>query len=145
MTGVARWVSRRRRGAAAFAACALWLAGCTPLYVPPVPDLLAPEPAWRIAGDAHLEVVTVAEAGTRLRLEASFASVAAPGWVAVQWFGPVGTERASAATWVTDADVGRGFVWWSPPDLELAPGAWRALVSVDGRVLRQFDVEIAAP
>lgn len=149
MTRGSRTTRRRRSGGAGAVAavlvCAPLLPACTPLFVPPVPDLLAPAPVWRVAGDARLDVVAAGDAGARLRLTASFAAVAAPAWVAVQWFGPVGAERASAATWVTPDDVGRPFVWWSPGDVEVVPGAWRALLSVDGRLLRQLDVEVAAP
>jgi hypothetical protein len=122
------------------------LAACVPLFVPPVPtDVLAPAPSWRVAGDAELRAVRDGEGRVAwLRLRLRFEEVPTPAWVAVQWFGPAGGERASASLWVTPADVGRPLVWDTPADLTLTPGPWRAVVSVGDRLLRQLDV-VAEP
>jgi hypothetical protein len=121
------------------------VAACTPLFVPPVPrDALVAAPAWRLAGDAELRAASFA-GGPRLRVRFRFEAVAADAWVAVQWFGPTGGERASAAVWVARGDEGRPFAIDLPADVALTPGAWRALISVDGRVLRQLDAVVAPP
>jgi len=122
-------------------------AGCTPLFVPPVPtDVLTPAPAWRVAGNAELRVVRDGAGRVAwLRLRLRFDEVPESAWMAVQWFGPAGGERASDARWVTPAAVGWTLAWDSPPDLELTPGRWRAVVSVGDRLLRQFDAEVLAP
>ena len=130
-----------RRGAliVALAAATATLSACTPLFVPPVPsDALVAAPAWRLAGDAELRASVFGD-GPRLRVRFRFEAVATDAWVAVQWFGPTGGERASVAVWVTQDDVGRPFAVDLPEDVAITPGAWRALISVDGRVLRQLD------
>jgi hypothetical protein len=119
------------------------LSACAPLFVPPVPtDALVAAPAWRLAGDAELRVAAFAD-GPRLRVRFAFEAVAVDAWVAVQWFGPAGGERASAAVWVARADVGRTFAVDLPADVAIEPGPWRALISVEGRVLRQLDAVVA--
>jgi hypothetical protein len=116
-----------------------------PLFVPPVPtDALRPAPSFRLAGDAALALVEAEDAARRglLRLSLVFEEVPRAAWVAVQWFGPVGGERASDARWVDPADVGRPWTWDAPDDLVLEPGTWRAVLSVGDRLLRQLDVEV---
>lgn len=135
----------RRAVATAVTCVGVWaLTACTPLFVPPVPsDALAAAPAWRLAGDADLRATVLADA-PRLRVRFRFEAVAADAWVAVQWFGPSGGERASAAVWVARGDEGRTFAIDLPGDVALTPGAWRALISVEGRVLRQLDAVVPA-
>jgi hypothetical protein len=129
--------------ACALAATAV-LASCTPLFLPPVPhDALTPAPAWRLAGDGALRAASFV-GGPRLRVRFRFDAVPHDAWVSVQWFGPAGGERASAAVWVARADEGRTFAIDLPADVPIEPGAWRALLSVDGQVLRQFDVIVPA-
>jgi hypothetical protein len=121
--------------------------GCMPLFVPPVPtDVLRPAPGFRLAGEAALALVAAEDAGRRalLRLSIVFEEVPEAAWVSVQWFGPVGGERASDARWVEPADVGRPWTWDAPNDLVLEPGTWRAVLSVGDRLLRQLDVEVPA-
>ena len=131
--------ARRGAGIAVLATAALALTACTPLFVPPVPsDALVAAPAWRLAGDAELRA-TVVSGDPRLRVRFRFAAVAVDAWVAVQWFGPTGGERASVAVWVAQGDEGRPFAVDLPDDVAVQPGPWRALISVDGRVLRQLD------
>lgn len=121
---------------------ALALVGCTPLFVPPVPnDAIVAAPTWRLAGDAELRATVVA-GDPRLRVRFRFEAIAADAWVSVQWFGPAGGERASAAVWVARGDEGRSFAVDLPDDVATPPGAWRALISVDGRVLRQLDAVV---
>jgi len=124
------------------AAAGLVLSACMPLFVPPVPnDALVAAPAWRLAGDAELRA-TVWEGEPRLRVRFRFEAVATDAWVAVQWFGPTGGERASVAVWVAHGDEGRPFAVDLPDDVAISPGPWRALISVDGRVLRQLDAVV---
>lgn len=134
---------RARRVRVVAAALAVAAAGgCTPLFVPPVPaPVVAAAPAWRLAGDAALRATDVG-GRWRLRLRVRFDEVPAAGWVAVQWFGPAGGERASAALRVAPEDVGRVFALDLPADVALVPGPWRALLSVDGRVVRQFEADV---
>lgn len=133
---------RARGGLRSIAFAILTLTACTPLFVPPVPsDVLVPEPAWRLAGDAELRVAVFSE-GPRLRVRFGFEAIARGAWVAVQWFGPTGGERASVAVWVDRGDEGRPFAVDLPDDVAIEPGAWRALISVGGQVLRQLDAVV---
>lgn len=125
----------------------LWLGwalpACTPLFVPPIPtSTLEPAPVWRVGGDAEARVVETAEGDVRLRARVRFESVPEDAWVAVQWFGPTGGERASSSRWVSPLDEGRWLAWDLPEDVPVVLGVWRALLSVDGRPLRQLDVVV---
>jgi hypothetical protein len=132
------------RAVAAAAVGAAALTACVPLFVPPVPiDVVTPAPAWRVAGSTELRAVRDGEGRVAwLRLRLRFDEVPAPAWVAVQWFGPAGGERASGSWWVEPSDVGRVLTWDTPADVELSPGTWRAVVSVGDRLLRQLDVVV---
>lgn len=145
------WVARAARpvfarSVAAWSLAVLVAAACAPLYLPPVPrDLLAPAPAWRVAGETTLEVIDdAAGRPATLRLRLRFDEVPSAAWVAVQWFAPVGGERASDARWLGPGDAGREIVWDAPKDLALSVGRWRAVLSVGDRLLRQLDVEVQA-
>lgn len=144
----ARRAARARWAVATLAAVLLAAlpSACVPLFVPPVPaDQLRPAPAWRVAGDAALAPVVGADGAILgLRLSLRFDEVPSSAWVAVQWFGPVGRERASDARWIEPGDAGRAWTWDAPDDLVLEPGTWRAVLSVGDRLLRQFDVELPA-
>lgn len=137
------WVRRTVR-LLAFALLAIGPNACVPLFVPPIPtDQLRPTPAWRVAGDAALAAVLATDGTVEgLRLNLRFDEVPESAWVAVQWFGPVGRERASDARWLEPADAGRSWAWDAPDDLVLEPGTWRAVLSVGERLLRQFDVAL---
>jgi hypothetical protein len=143
----------RRRGGRVLSAVAAATLGaaaltaCVPLFVPPVPvDVAAPAPSWRVAGATELRAVRDGEGRVAwLRLRLRFDEVPAPAWVAVQWFGPAGGERASGSLWVEPSDVGRTLTWDTPADVELSPGPWRAVVSVGDRLLRQVDVVVGPP
>ncbi len=121
------------------------LPACTPLFVPPVPSsTLSPAPAWRVGGDAEARAFATGDGDVRLRARVRFESVPEDAWIAVQWFGPNGGERASSSRWVSRLDEGRWFAWDLPVDVTVVPGVWRALLSVDGRPLRQLDVVVEA-
>ena len=139
------WVRRSVRLLAA-ALLAVGPSACLPLFVPPIPtDQLRPAPAWRVAGDASLAPVLASDGSVEgLRLSLRFDEVPESAWVALQWFGPVGRERASDARWIEPADAGRAWTWDAPADLVLEPGTWRAVLSVGDRLLRQFDVALPA-
>ena len=129
---------------AAFAALALLVAAgsaCVPLFIPPLPtDRLEPEPAFRLHGDARLERAPDDEAGLVLVMRA--AEVPAGGWLAVQWFGPSGPSRASESVWFDTESVDTEVRLETPPGLEVTPGEWRAVLSWDGRVVRQVRIEL---
>ena len=123
-------------------AAVLALAACTPLYVPLVPsDMLTPEPAFRLHGDARL-ALDGADDAPRLTLHVRAAEVPGPGWLAVQWFGPSGPALASDSLWfdADEVDVARSLA--APEQLRLRPGEWRAVLSWQGRLVRQLLVVV---
>ncbi|TVR91690.1 MAG: hypothetical protein EA416_09090 [Trueperaceae bacterium] len=136
--------ARSRRSPAVLAAFALLVAAssaCVPLFVPPLPsDRLEPEPAFRLHGDARLEPAPGDDAGLVLVMRA--AEVPAGGWLAVQWFGPSGPARASESVWFEPGSVGAEVRLETPPGLDVTPGEWRAVLSWDGRLVRQLRIEL---
>ena len=115
----------------------LVLVACVPLYVPLVPDeMLTPEPAFRLHGDLRLEHVRRVGASA-LVLHLRAAEVPEAGWLAVQWFGPSGPARAAESLWFEPADVGEARTLTTPEHLALGPGEWRAVLSWQGRLVRQ--------
>lgn len=132
-----------RRPSLAWLMVAVLLGGCTPLFLPPVPSTLAPAASsWRLAGASELRYLSDPPT---LELELVFAEVPRPAFVAVQWFGPQGGERASASLWLEPADLPWVRSLQLPGDVPLTPGRWRAVVSVGEVLLRQLDVEVPRP
>lgn len=124
------------------AALLLGLSACTPLYVPLIPtDMLLPEPAFRLHGDARLELAGRPGAPI-LTLHLRAAEVPGPGWLAVQWFGPSGPALASESLWFDADEVGVARRLAAPEQLTLRPGEWRAVLSWQGRLVRQLLVVV---
>lgn len=111
------------------------MAGCTPLYLPPVPEPLEVAPRF------DLEAVALVEEG-RPVLRIELLEVPAAGWLAVQWFSPANREAASESLWVEPGDEGRVLQASLPQDVEPVSGRWRAVVSRDGVLVRQVSVEL---
>ena len=135
---------RSHAPAAALAAllAASFLAACMPLYVPLVPEtLLTPEPAFRLHGDLRLEHVR-REGAEALVLHLRATEVPEAGWLAVQWFGPSGPARAAESLWFEAADVGEAHQLATPEHLRLVPGEWRAVLSWQGRLVRQVRITL---
>lgn len=118
---------------------ALALPACRPLYLPPVPASRA-APAIAQLGDAS----ALAVSGDALVLHVVLVAIPEAGWLDVQWFAPDGAEAASDSTWVVPADVGQGRTFRSPARVRVTAGEWRAVVSLRGRVLRQFRTVVPA-
>ncbi len=111
---------------------ALALPACRPLYVPLVPEAPQGPLPTRLAGGSAL---TLSAAG-RPRLAVEVLDLPGPGWLAVQWFAPGGGEAASESVWLEPPSGEAEFVL--PPDVEATAGEWRAVVSFEGLLLRQF-------
>lgn len=125
------WRAAARLGA--IGALLVGLASCRPLYLPPVPPRLPVHEVAQLADASSLEL-----AHDRLRLHLVLQRVPRAGWLAVQWFAPDGREAASDSVWVTPGDVGQGRTLQLTGRVTLAPGEWRAVVSLGDEVLRQF-------
>jgi hypothetical protein len=137
--GARRRAGPRRRLLVALAAVAVaaTVPACTPLYLPPVPsELPAVEPRLRL-DDVRIDRLGGPPAVVFVPRE-----VPAPGWAAVQWYPPTGGEVASASVWLGEDRVDHVVRVTFPGDVErAADGRWRAVLSFDGRVLRQLEWE----
>lgn len=130
------------RSVALLALACVALAACRPLYLPPVPQ--SPTQPRHSRLDASSAVALVADRPVLTVVLAELVGPDGGGWLYVQWFGPSNAEMASDASWVTGSDVGTTIEFPLPPDVELTPGEWRAAVSYDGFLLRQFRLEVPA-
>lgn len=126
---------RPRRGLLVVLAAVATVPACTPLYLPPVPsELPALEPRLR------LEDVRVDRLGGTPAVVFVPKEVPAPGWAAVQWYPPTGGEAASASVWLDEDRVDHVVRVPFPEDVDREDGGrWRAVLSFDGRVLRQLE------
>lgn len=111
------------------------LAGCVPLFLPPVPaELPVIEPKLllrdvQVVREADLPVVTF-----------TLRSLPEEGWLALQWFPPAGDEVASASLWLATEDVGSERRAEFPADVErVQSGRWRVVMSWDGAFVRQLE------
>ena len=121
----------------AWAILLIVLAGCTPLYVPPVPDAPEIEEPVRIARGSSLEV-----RNGNLVAVLDVASRTASGWLTLQWFDPGLTEVASDSVWL-EAAAGPSVLQIGLPDhVVVRPGRWRLVVAYRGEVVRQLDVVV---
>lgn len=121
---------------------AVMASGCRPLFVPAVPADLPPFP-----NELRLSEIRLAADGDRVEVAFVADAVPAPTWVSVQWFPPAGRAVASASVRLTEASVGRDLRMGFPDDVARArAGVWRAVLSADGRILRQLEwTEPAGP
>lgn len=127
---------RPRRGRAALlSGLLLLLAGCTPLYLPPVPESMPRIESRLTLRDARVEV----DADGQVRAVWIPEGVDCAGWLDVQWFPPAGRAVASESVWLAPEHEGRRQALSLPDEVELRPGRWRAVLSFEGEVLRQLD------
>lgn len=115
---------------------AVLLPACSFAYLPLVPPAQEWEPVLELRGSGGLALD-----GGRLVLNLTLARVPEPGWLAVQWFGP-GRRLASDAIWITPEAAGRSRLLYLPEEVEVTPGLWRAVVSYQSVVARQFTLEV---
>lgn len=138
-------VTRRVRDTLLAAGLLAALAGCTPLYVPLVPEAPPVPAVARLSDASRLELV---EGRPRLVLGLAAAGATAleqgGAWLDVQWFAPAGAQAASESVWLMSAGNAEELTFDLPADVLVVPGEWRAVVSLDGMVLRQFRVDVAA-
>lgn len=115
------------------------LGGCAFNYIPLIPEAHIPEAPLELRSPEGL----VHEDDT-LRLGVQLLNQQQEGWLAVQWFAPGNREAASDSLWVRPSDADRVHYLYLPGDVTLRPGQWRAVVSFNGRLLRQFSVQVPA-
>lgn len=124
---------RGLRGLAA-AAALLAASACAPLYLPPVPRDLPPLESELRLSDARVDATEAAVEVSWIPQE-----VEAAGWLDVQWFPPAGGAVASESVWLSPEEEGARQALRLPPEVSRRAGRWRAILSFEGRVLRQLD------
>ena len=115
----------------------LSLSGCAYTYLPPVREARVPEPRLTIAAASRL-----GQNETTIRLDLRLITVPEADWLAVQWFGPNNDEVTAESVWVVPAEGPQDVAVSLPPSAVLRDGLWRAVLSYQGRFVRQFSVQV---
>ena len=111
---------------------------CTPLYIPPIQEReLEVTPRLNLTDSSGLRL-----RGDRLELSVFIVELPEEGWLNVQWYSPQNRQAASDSLWVTEVDVGLSRTFTLPEEVGLQAGQWRAIVSYQGDLIRQFSIEI---
>lgn len=117
--------------------CLVFFTSCTFLYIPPVLESQNLTETLNIEASRGLFL-----AQDRLILSLTPRHITEEGWLMVQWFSE-SRELASDAKWLDASQEGFHLSYSLPHQLALEPGTWRAVVSWQGRLLRQFSIDIA--
>ena len=118
-----------------------FLGSCTFTYIPPLREARAPEPRLTVVDNKS----TLEQNETSLKLTLELATVPEPDWLAVQWFDPGNDEVAAESVWLEPAPEPQAVAVSLPPRTALENGLWRAVVSYQGKLLRQFSVRVRVP
>lgn len=117
----------------------LLLGGCTYTYIPLVRESRAPEPR-----------LTITDAGSRLeqtkrslRLTLELLVVPESDWLVVQWFDPRNQEVAAKSLYIEPEP--QAVTLALPQGTKLEDGLWRAVVSYQGKLARQFSLKVRVP
>lgn len=116
------------------------LTSCRPLYLPPIP---AEVPFTTQVRSTSASGVSIGPRGYPT-IELELINVSEAGWLAVQWLTPKGSEAASESVWV-EAATEQSVNFTLPTDVELRSGDWRAVVSLNGQLVRQLNFTIELP
>lgn len=113
------------------------LVSCRPLYIPAIPEEIPFTPQVRATGESLISF----DAAGYPTVELVLRDVSDSGWLAVQWLAPNGNELASQSVWIEPAAEQR-IEFTLPTDVELLGGEWRAVVSINGRLVRQLNFAV---
>ena len=116
----------------------LLLSACTYTYIPPVPEARTREKVFDLSSADGLTLE-----GEALELGITLDEVPEADWLAVQWFAPNNDQAASASIWVGPANEGETRTLRSPERATLRSGTWRAVLSFQGRIVRQFSLVVS--
>lgn len=119
------------------------LGSCTFTYIPPVREVRVPEPRLTFTEPSGLE-----QNETSIKLSLSVATVPEADWLAVQWFGPANDEVAAESVWLEPASnpgTVQAIAVSLPPSVALQNGLWRAVLSYQGQLARQYSVTVRVP
>ena len=124
--------------------CAGIVSSCTYTYIPPVPrGRVEPEATLDLHASAGIVTETVS-GSERLALQLTASNVPEADWLAVQWFAPDNQQVASASQWLEPSRQPQDLRFVLSGDIPLRPGDWRAVVSYQSRVARQFSLPLVA-
>lgn len=118
-----------------------FLGSCTFTYIPPLREARAPEPRLTVIDNKS----TLEQNETSLKLTLELATVPEADWLAVQWFDPGNDEVAAESVWLEPAPEPQNVAVSLPPRTALENGLWRAVVSYQGKLLRQFSARVRIP
>lgn len=118
-----------------------FLGSCTFTYIPPLREARAPEPRLTVVDKKS----SLEQNETSLKLTLELATVPEPDWLAVQWFDPGNDEVAAESVWLEPAPEPQAVAVSLPPRTALENGLWRAVVSYQGKLLRQFSARVRIP
>jgi hypothetical protein len=113
----------------------LFLSSCTFLYLPPELPVQTIPGTFDISGSSGLTYEN-----NLLELSVLLYNVPNQGWLAVQWYAPNSKEIASDSVWIEMRDEGLAQTFTLPQ--VPSRGEWRAVVSFEKTLVRQFSLEV---
>lgn len=116
----------------------LALSGCAFTYTPLVREARTPDPRLTVLRESGL-----VQADGALELTLALRSVPEADWLAVQWFDPSNSEVAAESVWLEPAAATQSLELALPSRVVLQNGLWRAVVSYQGRLIRQFSATVS--
>ena len=121
----------------------LLCSSCTFMYVPLIPA----NPQMRDARFLLSDSKGLSLEEEQLRLDVTITEIPKSDWLAVQWFNPLSKEIASDSKWLEVPDASssesKEISFILPKDIAVTPGYWRAVISYQGRLIRQFGFDYA--
>ncbi len=133
-------MTRPRRYHVALLLLSLTLAGCAFTYIPLLRQPNVPTPRLYVAEQSALK-----QTNRGLELTLGLETVPQADWLAVQWFDPANNEVYATSLWLEPAPSLQTIATRLPPRVALEDGLWRAVVSYQGILERQFSATVRAP
>jgi hypothetical protein len=113
----------------------LLLSSCTFLYLPPELPIQSIPEVFDISGSSGLSYKN-----NELELSVLLRNVPQQGWLAVQWYAPNSKQVNSDSIWIERRDEGLTQTFTLPQIP--SRGEWRAVVSFEEKLLRQFSLDV---
>lgn len=118
----------------------LTLGSCTFTYIPLVRTPNPITPRLMVGESSH-----IAEKEDTLELVLRLETVPEADWLAVQWFDPSNEVVSATSLWIVPAANTQRVTTALPADVVPAEGLWRAVISYQGVLERQFSIAVGAP
>lgn len=117
----------------------LLLGSCTYTYIPLVRESRAPDPRLTIIDAGS----SLAQTKRSLRLTLELLVVPESDWLVVQWFDPRNKEVSAKSLYLEPEP--QAVTLALPQGTKLEDGLWRAVVSYQGKLARQFSLKVRVP